>query len=250
MKKVVYSVLISSIISTVPIYADASTALSLEKAQMKYILSYQALQKAKKTPNQLENLAKYVKNYREAYAQYLQLLDDNGLYKPTEKDLNPADDFNDQEFNSTRNWQDWETINPNDYIESVNDLVEKGESPDAVIETVMSKIPEDTYSEEIKTENPCPSSTEPIQLASKDCATSNNQGSDGCTSPRAKDGKHHSNKNDKRWRKTNGQGLLYDNPLEEEEHVCKYCGATFIKRKPKPEPPKPDPRNGPKRMNE
>jgi hypothetical protein len=211
-KNLALALMASATLSVVPVYADASTALSLEKAQMKYVLSYQALQKAKITPNQQGNLAKFVKNYREAYAQYLQLLRDNNLYDPAEKDLNPANDYNDQQFALTKKWQNWESINPNEYEDLVNSYVEQGKTPDEVINTVMDKIPDETYSEEFDndSDNLDKAGNIPEELK---CP--------GRGRRKPRDGRHHHRRHDKPKTKTNVGGVL------EEVYKCGFCGQDY-----------------------
>lgn len=160
-KNVALAVLASAFISSLPSYADADKALALEQAQLKYIISYQALQKAKQSTNTetKSNLAKFVKYYREAYAQYLQLLKNNELYNPTEKDFNPADEFNEREFNNNRIYHDWNSADPYEFDNTIKNLVDNGKTPDAVVKTVMDSLPDDFYSEET---DDCPERENPV----------------------------------------------------------------------------------------
>ena len=81
-KQLSIALLISSCYLGAPAFSEPPEAKEYEKALMKYILSYEALQQAKKDPAKSAQLPKFVRKYRESYAQYLQLMRENDLYKP------------------------------------------------------------------------------------------------------------------------------------------------------------------------
>ena len=97
-KKTALILLASAAVSVAPVMAEEVSSFQLEKALMKYVLTYEAYQKAKQSPNKeiRANLPKYVRLYREAYAQYLELLRKAELYDPADESMenDPAGNFN------------------------------------------------------------------------------------------------------------------------------------------------------------
>ena len=88
-KKTALILLASAAVSVAPVMAEEISSFQLEKALMKYVLTYEAYQKAKQSPNKeiRANLPKYVRLYREAYAQYLELLRKAELYDPADESM-------------------------------------------------------------------------------------------------------------------------------------------------------------------
>ena len=95
-RKVALALIASSCVCVAPIMAQDVSSYQLEKALMKYVLTYEAYQKAKQSTNKevRANLPKYIRLYREAYAQYLELLRQAELYDPKDKDNDPVGNFN------------------------------------------------------------------------------------------------------------------------------------------------------------
>ena len=115
---------------------------------MKYILSYEALQKARQTPSQQSQLPTFRKNYDEAYSQYLVLLEKDNLYDPTddEKPNDPAGLYNEKIIANGGDVQLWETVDTSAEREKVFEAVQNGNDPDKVLEVVEAQIPEEGYS--------------------------------------------------------------------------------------------------------
>ena len=134
------------------------TAKNLEKALMKYVLSYEALQKAKTTPSQQSKVPAYKKNYDEAYSKYLQLLYAAELYDPSdeEKVNNPAGEYNEKAKSKGKKAQKWKTVDTSKYREKVAAAVEEGKEPEQVVQVVDKQIKKKGYS---KAEGSCDTNT-------------------------------------------------------------------------------------------
>ena len=143
------------LLSTPAFCEEAVSANDLEKALMRYILSYEALQKARQTPSQQSQLPTFRKNYDEAYSQYLVLLEKDDLYNPTDenKPNDPAGLYNQKMGTNEENFQLWETVDTSSEREKVSEAVENGNNPDDVLEVVEAQIPEQGYSKSGVDEN-------------------------------------------------------------------------------------------------
>ena len=124
------------------------TANNLEKALMKYVLTYEAYQKAKLTPSQQSNLPEFKKKYDEAYSTYLILLEKADLYDPDdeEKPNDPAGLYNDKVVAQGKDYQLWETVDTSAVREKISEAVGNGKDPDSVTDLVNDQIPENGYS--------------------------------------------------------------------------------------------------------
>ena len=132
-----------------PLYAETeATPHQLESALMKYILTYEAYLDAKQSDNieVRKDLAKYVKAYRESYAQYLALLHDSDLYEPTKKSNDPAGHFNKKQREKGRDPQLWAAVNCKEERERIKQLIKEGKSIDEIMQAVEQELPATTLS--------------------------------------------------------------------------------------------------------
>lgn len=147
MKKIIKTaaliLLASASMSVAPVMAEEVSSYDLEKALMKYVLTYEAYQKAKQSPNKevRAKLPKYVRLYREAYAQYLELLREAELYDPSDenKDNDPAGNFN--KGRTGKQKVKWGAVKSGSQREQVKKVVENGGDPDEVCVVVKQNLP-------------------------------------------------------------------------------------------------------------
>ena len=147
MKKIIKTaaliLLASASVSVAPVMAEEVSSYDLEKALMKYVLTYEAYQKAKQSPNKevRAKLPKYVRLYREAYAQYLELLREAELYDPSDENKNndPAGNFNKDK--PKRQQVKWGAVKSGSQREQVKKVVENGGDPDEVCVVVKQNLP-------------------------------------------------------------------------------------------------------------
>ncbi|MBR4329987.1 MAG: hypothetical protein IKO19_10875 [Candidatus Riflebacteria bacterium] len=135
--------LASASVSVAPVMANEVSSYELEKALMKYVLTYEAYQKAKQSPNKevRANLPKYIRLYREAYAQYLELLRESELYDPSDenKENDPAGNFN--KGRPSKQQVRWGAVKSGSQREQVKKVVENGGNPDEVCVVVKQNLP-------------------------------------------------------------------------------------------------------------
>ncbi len=135
--------LASASLSVAPVMANEVSSYELEKALMKYVLTYEAYQKAKQSPNKevRANLPKYIRLYREAYAQYLELLRESELYDPSDenKKNDPAGNFN--AGRPAKQQVRWGAVKSGSQREQVKKVVENGGNPDEVCVVVKQNLP-------------------------------------------------------------------------------------------------------------
>ena len=147
MKKIIKTaaliLLASAAVSVAPVMAEEVSSYDLEKALMKYVLTYEAYQKAKQSPNKevRAKLPKYVRLYREAYAQYLELLRKAELYDPSDENKNndPAGNFN--KTRPSKQQVKWGAVKSGSQREQVKKVVENGGDPDEVCVVVKQNLP-------------------------------------------------------------------------------------------------------------
>ena len=158
-RRAAIAIIASSCVCVAPLMAQEVTSYDLEKALMKYVLTYEAYNKAKQSSNKevRANLPKYIRLYREAYAQYLELLREAEIYDPTDKDKDndPAGNFNKQQAKKGKSKQVWKKVDSRSQREQVKKVVENGGSPDDVFVAVKDNLPKKPISkneEEIKKE--------------------------------------------------------------------------------------------------
>ncbi len=116
---------------------------------MKYVVTYEAYQIAKQSTNKevRANLPKYIRLYREAYAQYLELLRQAELYDPKDKDNDPAGNYNRKEQSHGRKKQNWKPVNSSSQREQVKRVVENGGNPDDFYVVVRQNLPTKAFSQ-------------------------------------------------------------------------------------------------------
>ena len=148
--KVALAVLISSCFAITPSYSHDVDAIVYEKALMKYVLAYEALQKAKLDPNKKSELPKYVRKYRESYAQYLELMRKNDLYNLQDEQFVNDPDGN---FNSTMEergmpQQKFEAFDTSSARQQISQKVKRGEDVDSAVEcATTNSVPKKGYSQ-------------------------------------------------------------------------------------------------------
>ena len=149
-RKVALALIASSCVCVAPIMAQDVSSYQLEKALMKYVLTYEAYQKAKQSTNKevRANLPKYIRLYREAYAQYLELLRQAELYDPKDKDNDPVGNFNRKEQSHGRKKRNFKPVKSGSQREQVKRVVENGGNPDDVYLVVKQNLPSKSYSVE------------------------------------------------------------------------------------------------------
>ena len=147
MKKIIKTaaliLLASASVSVAPVIAEEVSSYELEKALMKYVLTYEAYQKAKQSKNKevRTKLPKYVRLYREAYAQYLELLREAELYDPSDekKENDPAGNYN--KGKPSKQQVKWGAVKSGSQREQVKKVVENGGDPDEVCVVVKQNLP-------------------------------------------------------------------------------------------------------------
>ena len=151
-KVITLVLLATSFFAAVPAMCDNVSANELEKALLKYVLSYEALRKAKQTPSQQSKIPMFKKNYDEAYSSYLKLLHDAELYDPSdeEKVNDPAGEYNSTIEAKGGYKQQWQTVDTSSYREKVNTAVMNGKEPSQVVDVVKNQIPSKGFSKNTK----------------------------------------------------------------------------------------------------
>lgn len=147
--KVALAVLISSCFSIAPSYSHEVNAVVYEKALMKYVLAYEALQKAKLDPNKKSQLPNYVRKYRESYAQYLELMRKNELYNLDDDQFvnDPEGNFNSTIEERGMPQQKFEAYDTSSARQQISQQVERGEDVDSAVESATTKsVPNKGYS--------------------------------------------------------------------------------------------------------
>ena len=147
--KVALAVLISSCFTIAPSYCHEVNAVVYEKALMKYVLAYEALQKAKQDSTKRSELPKYIRKYRESYAQYLELMRKNELYNLDDDQFinDPEKNFNETIEERGMPQQKFEAFDTSSARQQVSQKVEKGEDVDSAVECETTKsVPKKGYS--------------------------------------------------------------------------------------------------------
>ena len=150
------------------VYAQDATQYDLESSLMKYILCYEAYKEAKQSenPEVRADLANYIKAYREAYAEYLQLLHEADLYQPDKKEMNPATDFNNKRVAHGGKRIKWAHISNDKERERIKNGIKAGKRIDEIMGDVKESLPKEAISEP----------EEPIELNDNDGIIYGNEG--------------------------------------------------------------------------
>ena len=142
-RKAALVLLASAAVSVAPVMAEEISSYQLEKALMKYVLTYEAYQNAKQSKNKeiRANLPKYIRLYREAYAQYLELLREAELYDPSDenKQNDPAGNYNSKKEGKQK--VRWGAVKSGSQREQVKKVVQNGGDPDDVFVVVKQNLP-------------------------------------------------------------------------------------------------------------
>ncbi len=150
------------------IYAQNATPHELESSLMKYVLCYEAYKEAKQSenPEVRADLAKYVKEYREAYAEYLQILHEADIYQPDKKEMDPANDYNKIRVSHGGKKIIWKNVSNDKEREKIKNGIKAGKSYNEILKEVKSSLPKEPISEEEK----------PIELDDNDGIIYGNEG--------------------------------------------------------------------------
>ena len=167
-KKVALSVLATAVFVPVSAYSEATPA-QYEKALMKYVLSYEALQKAKEDPSKASELPKFLKKYRQSYSEYINLMQENDLYNPADKDKknDPAGNFNRKRKKQNKPKQKWKKVNTAAPRQNVRQKIDMGLEPDEAVNTAAAEaVPKQGLSRP-----ECASDTSPIEACGPQTVT-------------------------------------------------------------------------------
>ncbi len=139
-RNLVLAVIATTCMSITTGYCDQVKTVELEKASMRYVLSYAALLKAKQDPSKADKIPQRLKKYRECYAQYLKLLNENDLYNPTDiKGKNdPAGNFNKKQKKEGKPKRRWKKVDTSKARENINVTLETSDDIDNAIENVTN----------------------------------------------------------------------------------------------------------------
>ena len=107
-----------------------------------------------------------IKEYREAYAEYLQLLRESDLYQPDKKDFDPATDFNKKRVVNGEKRIVWGEISNDNERQRIKKGIREGKSIDEILNDVNDSLPKSTLSK----------SEQPIELNDNDGIIYGNEG--------------------------------------------------------------------------
>ncbi len=117
-------------------------ALEIEQAVMEYMLAFEAYQSARKSsdPEIRGKMVQYMKQYREAYARFLDMMREDKLYEP-QKPKNPAGRYNRKYEKQKGSKRKWHPTAAEKTREKVKKMVEAGASPEAIKATIKESLP-------------------------------------------------------------------------------------------------------------
>lgn len=129
--------------------------LEIEQAVMEYMLAFEAYQSARKStdPEVRGKMVQYMKQYREAYARFLDMMREDKLYEP-QKPKNPAGRYNRKHEKQKGHKRQWASTAAKKTREKVKKLVESGASPETIRTAIKESLPA------------APMSVDPIDAAS------------------------------------------------------------------------------------
>lgn len=129
--------------------------LEIEQAVMEYMLAFEAYQSARKStdPEVRGKMVQYMKQYREAYARFLDMMREDKLYEP-QKPKNPAGRYNRKHEKQKGHKRQWASTAAKKTREKVKKLVESGASPEEIRVAIKASLPA------------APMSVDPIDAAS------------------------------------------------------------------------------------
>jgi len=129
----------------VKVYVDEiklRSPLEIEQAVMEYMLAFEAYQSARKSsdPEVRGKMVQYMKQYREAYARFLDMMREDNLYEP-QKPKNPAGRYNRKHMKQKGSKRQWRATAARQTREKVKKMVEAGASPEAIKATIKESLP-------------------------------------------------------------------------------------------------------------
>ena len=128
---------------------DPTSSKIYEQALMKYVLAYEAFQQAKTDPNKKSQLPLYIRKYRESYAQYLELMRENNLYNPADKETrnDPVTNFNKLRRDNKKPNKKFKPVDTSKARQQVREKVDNNEDPEEIVEeTTANSVPEEGFS--------------------------------------------------------------------------------------------------------
>ena len=117
-------------------------ALEIEQAVMEYMLAFEAYQSSRKStdPEVRGKMVQYMKQYREAYARFLDMMREDKLYEP-QKPKNPAGRYNRKHEKQKGYKRQWASTAAKKTREKVKKLVESGASPETIRAAIKESLP-------------------------------------------------------------------------------------------------------------
>lgn len=109
----------------------------IEQAVMEYLLAFEAYKTARKSEDDATraNMVRYMKQYREAYANFLSIMRQDRLFDP-QKPKNPAGWYNKKHKKDKGVKKEWKTTAATDFRKLVKGMVEKGATPKEIKEKI------------------------------------------------------------------------------------------------------------------
>jgi hypothetical protein len=122
-------------------------ALELEQAAMEYVLAYEAYIEARKSknPETKSKIVSLMKNYRQSYARFLNMLRQDNLYHP-QKPKNPAGWYNKKSKKARGHERDWKKTDAKEIRKLVKEMVKNGASPEEIKEFIKESLPQQPLS--------------------------------------------------------------------------------------------------------
>ena len=149
-KTIMMAISFSVAMSPLASFCEEIKPVEYEKALMRYVLSYEALQSAKQDPEQSSKLPKLYKKYRQSYSEYLKLLHDEELYTPENEksENNPSGNYNKMKGDKHLPQRKWASVNTKNARENVKNQIKNGDDIDCSIEnTTSSYVPSRGHSQ-------------------------------------------------------------------------------------------------------
>lgn len=116
--------------------------LEIEQAVMEYMLAFEAYQSARKSkdPETRGKMVQYMKQYREAYARFLNMMREDKLYEP-QKPKNPAGRYNRKHQKDKGNKREWSSTAGKETRDKIRKMVESGASPEEIKKAIRVSLP-------------------------------------------------------------------------------------------------------------
>ena len=116
--------------------------VELERAALEYLLCYEAYVEARKSKvREIKGkTVELMRNYRKSYANFLQILRQDGLYHP-QKPKNPAGWYNKKKEKDGQYKIDWKKFDAKDLRKKIKEMVRNNSSLDAISEFIKASLP-------------------------------------------------------------------------------------------------------------